>query len=289
MRRGLLLIVAVAVVGSLGISSALAGPGCGNQKPGDMAKMTASDEMMCIPGTFPSMVMMVGDKTYDSLKDAEMAAKAQDGKVVYVVGKDKFEDMNKAAEALACAAECYVNRFVSIGCTVDGNIVYCCADTNSQRQAVCPVTGKTVSQEKGRCGVNDAAAKKDGMGACQKACFKDGKIVTADGKTCDPAKCAPFVVAGQTYKTWQEAEKAHKAAVKAAEHIKLTYLVDGQKVNDAEKVCPKAKAAGKVQFVVNKDNKPCDETSCEMNARFLMAKAQYESARDVVIEKSAKL
>jgi len=288
MRRGLLLIVALTVVCGLGISSALAGPGCGHHKEGAQAK-AAANEMMCNPGTFPDMVTTVGDKTYDSLEDAEMAAKAQGGKVVYVVGKDKFEDRNKAAEALACAAECYVNRFVSIGCTVEGNIVYCCADTNSQRQAVCPVTGKTVSHEKGRCGVNDAVAKEDSKGACQKPCFKDGKIVMADGKTCDPAKCAPFVVAGQTYKTWGEAQTAHAAAVKATEQIKLTYLVDDQTVNDAEKVCPKAQAAGKVQFVVNKDNKPCDKTSCETNARFLVAKARYESARSAVIEKSARL
>jgi hypothetical protein len=63
----------------------------------------------------------------------------------------------------------------------------------------------------------------------------------------------------------------------------MTYVVDGKEVDDCAKVCPKAKAAGKVQFVVGETR-----TSCEDTARYTLAKAQYEAAKGVG-EKLAKL
>ncbi len=94
--------------------------------------------------------------------------------------------------------------------------------------------------------------------------------------TCDPSKCSKFFVLGREFTSREAAEEARDDARATVQKVKMTYVVDGVAVDSSSKVSPKAKAAGNVEFVV------CDDkTKCEVTARGLLAKAQYEAARSV--------
>ena len=81
--------------------------------------------------------------------------------------------------------------------------------------------------------------------------------------------------AGREFDKWEDAVKARDEAMSAVAKVKMTYLVDGKAVDCCSKVCPKAKEAGKVKFVVGEDN-----MDCEYKARVALAKAKYDAVRN---------
>lgn len=173
----------------------------------------------------------------------------------------------------------------------------------------CPITGKLIeSDEKKGC---DKAklAKAEGKGCCAskaklakaeskgKTCPITGKLIKSDDKkSCDKAdakaaivkaygksksnaasccKADKFLVAGREFDKWEDAVKARDEAMSAVAKVKMTYLVDGKAVDCCSKVCPKAKEAGKVKFVVGEDN-----MDCEYKARVALAKAKYDAVKN---------
>jgi len=90
-------------------------------------------------------------------------------------------------------------------------------------------------------------------------------------------------VLGREFTDYQAARAAREAALAEIRRVKMTCVVNGVEVEDVEQVCPKAKAAGQVEFVVGKEHLKCADA-----ARCALAKAQYEAAR-AAGEKLARL
>ncbi len=93
-----------------------------------------------------------------------------------------------------------------------------------------------------------------------------------------------FRVAGREFDKWEDAVKARDEVRAAVKLVKMSYLVDGKKVNCSSQICPKAKAAGKVKFVVADK-----ETSCEITARITLARARFEAAQNIDNKKVASI
>jgi len=128
--------------------------------------------------------------------------------------------------------------------------------------------------EKGSCDKSKAScASKTGA---KDGCCKDGAAKTklADGKSCCDGENVIYRVAGRDYSKWEDAVVARDVARAAIGKVAMSYIVEGKKVDNAADVCPTAKAAGKVKFVVGKTT-----TSCELHARVELAKARIEAAR----------
>ena len=134
----------------------------------------------------------------------------------------------------------------------------------------------SAEDKSGCCKSNEAKlASAEGKSGCCKS--KTAALASAGEKSdCCKSKGATYRVAGRDYATWEQAVEARDAAVAAAEKVHMAYLVDGKKVDCATKVCPKAKAAGQVKFVVGDVT-----TGCELHARVELAKAQIEAIRGV--------
>jgi hypothetical protein len=285
MRRGMLTALALSIVCGLAVGDALAGPGCGGDQKTE-ANKTASCASSSEASAFPTMVMMVGEKTYHCPLAAQQAADRAEAKIIYAVGTEKFDNKDKALEALAAASESYTEKFLSIGCITDGKVVYCCDKTTSGEKTAaghtCGAKAKT-GTEGGESGGSAKTVSTEGKGP---TCRSHGAATAGEDKVVwDKSKCSKFVVAGRTFNSWEDAVKARDAAREAAEQVKLAYLVDGKTVDSGEKVCPKAKAAGKVQFIVNEE-----KTDSEPNARVLLAKAKCAAAEGALKnEQTAKL
>jgi len=304
MKRGLIVVSALAAVCTIvGLSSAFAfGPGCCKSKDAKTTKMAKSDSCSRTCGSmdeFPSISMKVGDKSYDCCMSAEAAAKKAGTKVLYVVADEKFECKEKAMAALACASEKFVDRYLTIACVADGKVMYCededgcssskTASASCQKDAklakaetkdeakTCPLSGQKIAKS------DDKAMAKTGSSTCCKS--KSGKSMTKAEieACCKNAKELKFMVCGRTFKSRDEAAKARDAALKSVANIRMTYLVDGKEVDCSSKVCPKAKADGKVKYVVNKEQMDCEDA-----ARVAAARAKYEAARNYA-EKLAKI
>ncbi len=276
MKRVLVIAVAMAFVCGLGVSTVLAGgPGCQKSKEAT-AGSSCSAKTACVLGEFPTMTMMVGEETFECPMAAEKAAKAHDGKIVYVVAKEEFGCKEKAMAALADAAEGYVAKFTTIACVVDGKVIYCdetsagSGCSKSGKAALASAEGKGCSKAKG-----EATASDEGK-TCPLAKAK-AALASAASKEC--CKNAKFLVLGRTFDKREDAVKARDAALASVKPIKMTYIVDGEKVDCASKVCPMAKKAGKVEYVVGES-----KTCCEISARFDLAKAQFEAARKVAAD-----
>lgn len=316
MRRMILSVVAFAAACSIGMASAFAGPGCCSA--GKAASMAKKDG--CCKEGFPTMVMMVGEKSYQCPMSADKAAKESHGKIVYLVGEKKYDCKDAATVALADASEEYVSRFMSVACVVDGKVKYC-DDVATCSKSV----GKTVSAGGASCGksatvvatksetgstctkgkdgeIKSAMAKSEGS-TCTKG--KDGEAKTVLAKTeggssccksgaktamakgegsgcCKDAKSVKYMVAGRTFDSYDAASKAREQAMTAVKTVSMKYIVDGKEVGCSSQVCPKAKADGKVTYVVNNE-----KMTSESDARIAAAKAKYEAARSAA-EKLAK-
>ncbi|MCB9856708.1 MAG: hypothetical protein H6818_13590 [Phycisphaerales bacterium] len=134
--------------------------------------------------------------------------------------------------------------------------------------------GEKASCDKSKASCDSKVAKADG---CCKSKDAATKTKLVDAKSCCDGKDVIYRVAGRDFKTWEEAVSARDAARAAIKKVAMSYVVDGKKVDCASKVCPTAKAAGKVKFVVGETT-----TSCELHARVELAKAQIDAAREAL-------
>lgn len=292
MRRGLMIVLAMTLLCGIAASPTLAGPGCDGASK---TKATACGKT-CGAGGFPTMAFMVGDKTYDSHEAAEKAAGDRGDKIVFVVCDERFGTMPDAMKALACASECYAEKFTSIGGIVDGKLVYCSASQTcgNTKDASCSskTKGASCHSQGAKAGAKTCSGKKNcscegctkssAKGSCSKTGAKSAKKGSCAKGTCPRDKATKFVVAGMNFDKYDDAVTARDEARKAASAVKLSYLVNGQKVDCESKVCPKAKAAGQVKFIVSGD-----ETNCEIQARVLVAKAQVAAAAEALKSKNA--
>ncbi|MBX3394146.1 MAG: hypothetical protein KF841_02135 [Phycisphaerae bacterium] len=146
-------------------------------------------------------------------------------------------------------------------------------------KSCCATKGKLASAEEKKEGCGKGCVSKTGDG--KDCCGPQGqKMAVIDAKTCaemcKTAKDQKFMVAGNTYKTWDEAAKAREQVITAIHTVSMKYIVDGKEVDCASKVCPTAKSEGKVKYVVGKK-----QMDCELMARVELAKAQFEAAKAV--------
>ncbi len=306
MRRVMIVVALMATV-SLGVSSVSAEPACCKKKAAKAAKAAAQ-------ASFPKIVRMVGDKEIGCPTEAAKVARDSGGSVVFVVGDDKFKSEEKAWFALADASEDFVNKYVAIACVKDGQVKYCedkcpsqakaagakgssCCKSGSKADEGCCKEKRTKGSTCGKgnsktakasagsgCGKRDSKTAKGSAGS---GCSKSGaKLASSD---CDIEKCKDmkgmkFRVAGTMYDDWDKALAAHTKVTSVVKKISMTYVVDGTKVGCSTQVCPKAKAAGKVKYVVGDQ-----ELECELLARTRLAKAQYEAAKKVISKTLARL
>jgi hypothetical protein len=285
MKRAIAIVLAMGLGLGVGASSVLAGgPGCHKSK---MAKAgsSCSAKTACTLGEFPTMTMKVGDETFECPMAADKAAKAHDGKIVYVVAKEEYGCKEKAMAALADAAEDYVAKFTTIACVVDGKVIYC--DETSAGSG-CSKSGKaTLASAEGKgCSKAKSEAKAEATASDEgKTCpLAKAKAALASAASKECCKNAKFFVLGLTFDKREDAMKARDAALASVKPIKMAYIVDGEKVDCASKICPAAKKAGKVQYVVGEEKTPC-----EISARVSRAKAQYEAAKKAADQKLAKI
>lgn len=287
-----------------------------------MAKSDASCTKTCGGTTegFPTMAMVVNGKSYECCMSAAKAAKDAKTGIIYQVADQKFDCKDKAMAALADVSEEYVENYMTIACVADGKVMLCkdktscCAEkgakgatVSAKSEGTCTKGETTVAakSEGGTCTKSGekttaVAAKSDNAGCCKsgakaiaaksEGCCKDGAKAKAVAMTkeeietcCKNAKEVKYMVMGRTFKTRDEAAKARESAMTAVKPIAMKYIVDGKEVSCSSEVCPKAKAEGKVKYMVNKD-----KMDCEIEARIALAKAKFEAARDFA-EKLAKI
>lgn len=249
-------VLALACMCSLGVSAAFAGPGCcaAGKKDASLTKAKSgcsASASTCSSDAFPTMAVMVGEKSYDCPMEATKAAESAHTKPTFVVAGEKFDSHEKAMEAWACASEKYAKRFTMIACEMDGKWVYC-------GEAGC---SKSCSE------MTKAAAESCSKGA-------KGETIAAGEAA---KKCTKFRVAGHTYTKHEDAAAAAKRAMEAVKAVKIAYKVEGKAVDCESKVCPMAKKDGKVEYVVGTES-----TRCEYMAKINLAKAQVEAARKAV-------
>lgn len=154
----------------------------------------------------------------------------------------------------------------------------CCKKSDAKlakaESATCSKTASLVKADS--CSKTQEAKLVKADGCCKS---KDARLASATDSCCKDAKNVMYRVAGRNFKTWDEATAAREKAVDAMKGVKMAYVVNGEKVDCSSKVCPKAKEAGMVKFVVNKV-----ETGCELQARVAMAEAQMEAVKLAVNE-----
>ncbi len=155
------------------------------------------------------------------------------------------------------------------------------------------------SAEEGKsCSAKKAElAKAEGSG-CSKS--KAGAEVASFAKSCSTGDIAcvskeefgklvkssdtKFMVLNRSFDSYDDAAKARDTAMGSVKLVKMKYMVDGKEVGCSTQVCPSAKKAGKVSYVVGED-----KTGCEVTARIALAKAQYDAAKKAADEKLAKM
>ena len=200
---------------------------------------------------------------------------AQKAKLAKADGKSSCQTAQKAKLAKADGQTCGQTAQKAKLAKADGKSSCQAAQTAKLAKA----DGKTCSKAAQKAKL----AKADG-----KACCKAGskaKLAKADCEArCKEAKNVKFLVAGQQFDRWEAAVKARDEAVAAVKRVRMTFVVDGKKVDCCSKVCPKAKKAGKVKFVVS-ENEMDDETE----ARVALARAQYEAAKNACNKLLAKI
>lgn len=313
MKRFVLVAVAFAAVCAFTTNLAWAGPGCCKSKQ-DSKDTKLSSLTACSMGEFPHLTMMVGDKEFDCPMAADKAAEEKGVKVRFAVAGEQFDCKDKAMTALADVSERFVGRYTTIAAVVDGKTIYCAEDMSGCCKS------KTASAEGSSCSKSKAAlasAKSEGS-SCSKSkaalasdkgegssCSKSkATLAKAEGKACASAckkesfACvskdefakaiktdgAKFIVLARNFDSYDDAVKARAAAMDAMKVVKMTYVVEGKEVDCSSKVCPMAKKAGKVEYVIGET-----KTHCEVSARISMAKAQFDAAKKAGDQKIAKI
>lgn len=151
---------------------------------------------------------------------------------------------------------------------------------SSKKAAMAKAEGASCSKSKA------AMASAEGGKSCAKSCGS-GAIACVSKEEFNKAaqsKGAKFMVVGRTFDSLDEAVKARETALAAVKSVKMTYLVEGKEVGCSSQVCPMAKKAGKVEYVVG-----TEKTPCEIMGRINYAKAQYDAAKKAADQKLAKI
>ena len=135
------------------------------------------------------------------------------------------------------------------------------------------------------CKSKAALAKAEGK-SCASACKKESFAVVSKDEFAKVIKTdgAKFIVLARNFDSYDDAVKARAAAMDAMKVVKMTYVVEGKEVDCSSKVCPMAKKAGKVEYVIGET-----KTNCEVSARISMAKAQFDAAKKAADQKLAKI
>jgi len=313
MKRFVLAAVAFAAVFAFTTNLAWAGPGCCKSKQ-DSKDTKLSSLTACSMGEFPHLTMMVGDKEFDCPMAADKAAEEKGAKVRFAVAGEQFDCKDKAMATLADVSERFVGRYTTIAAVVDGKTIYCAEDMTGCCKS------KTASAEGSSCSKSKAAlaSAKDEGSSCSKSkaalasdksegsscCKSKAALAKAEGKACASAckkesfACvskeefakaiktdgAKFIVLARNFDSYDDAVKARAAAMDAMKVVKMTYVVEGKEVDCSSKVCPMAKKAGKVEYVIGET-----KTNCEVSARISMAKAQFDAAKKAADQKLAKM
>jgi len=322
MRR--MFVLSTALVCCLSLGFAFAGGETCAQKAA-----VASKSGCCASEGFPSMAMMVGEKSYGCPVEAGKAASASKAKVVYVVGTEKFDCQEKAYGALADASESYVRKYTTLAAMVDGKVMFsddcapagCCA-------AVAAKTGASCCAEKAKDAAQTKTVKAEDKGTATCTGNKEAtqtKTVKAEEKTATCGEKSTGVTGTTVAAKSGEgccASKANavshpvriaEAEMKALKNAK--YMIAGRtfdKYEDAARTRDQVRTAiKKVAMKYEVDGKQVDsadkvcpmakkdgkvqfvvadkKTKCEIDARICLAKAQYEAARTANGEKVAKM
>lgn len=283
--RKLSIVLALACVCSFGVSAAFAGPGCCKKDAAtakavkETGKCSYTEAACAGEGeAFPTMAALVGDQKFECCDAATKAAEKANAKVKYVVNGKEFDCKDKAMAAYACAAECYAEGYMSVAYYADGKWKHCGSSCGGEKGASCgdKSAAKSCSHE--------GAAKTASAGGS--ACCKEkaGVKLSKEELAACCKKASKYRVAGHEYKSWDEASAASKKAHEAVKQMKMTYVVDGKNVDDAEKVCPTMKEAGKVEYMV-----AGEKMKCEMSAKVKMAKAMCEAAKKALDSAQARI
>lgn len=313
MKRFVLVAVAFAAVCAFTTDLAWAGPGCCKSKQ-DSKDTKLSSLTACSMGEFPHLTMLVGDKEFDCPMAADKAAEEKGAKVRFAVAGDQFDCKDKAMATLADVSERFVGRYTTIAAVVDGKTIYCAEDmtgcckskTASAEGSSCSKSKAALASAKGEgsscskskaalasdksegsscCKSKAALAKAEGK-ACASACKKESFACVSKEEFAKAIKTdgAKFIVLARNFDNYDDAVKARAAAIDAMKVVKMTYVVEGKEVDCSSKVCPMAKKAGKVEYVIGET-----KTNCEVSARISMAKAQFDAAKKAADQKLAKM
>lgn len=313
MKRFVLVAVAFAAVCAFTTNLAWAGPGCCKSKQ-DSKDTKLSSLTACSMGEFPHLTMMVGDKEFDCPAAADKAAEEKGVKVRFAVAGEQFDCKDKAMTALADVSERFVGRYTTIAAVVDGKTIYCAEDMSgccksktasaegsscSKSKAAlasaksegssCSKSKAALASDKGEgssCSKSKAALAKAEGKACASACKKESFACVSKDEFAKAIKTdgAKFIVLARNFDSYDDAVKARAAAMDAMKVVKMTYVVEGKEVDCSSKVCPMAKKAGKVEYVIGET-----KTHCEVSARISMAKAQFDAAKKAGDQKIAKI
>jgi hypothetical protein len=296
MKRFVLAAVAFAAVFAFTTNLAWAGPGCCKSKQ-DSKDTKLSSLTACSMGEFPHLTMMVGDKEFDCPMAADKAAEEKGAKVRFAVAGEQFDCKEKAMATLADVSERFVGRYTTIAAVVDGKTIYCAEDmtgcckskTASAEGSSCSKSKAALASDKSEgsscCKSKAALAKAEGK-ACASACKKESFACVSKEEFAKAIKTdgAKFIVLARNFDSYGDAVKARAAAMDAMKVVKMTYVVEGKEVDCSSKVCPMAKKAGKVEYVIGET-----KTNCEVSARISMAKAQFDAAKKAADQKLAKI
>lgn len=308
MKRVAMTVVALACMCCF-VSSVNAGEGCCKSKATGTTVAAKDGKSGCCKSSceeFPSMKIMVGDKSMECPMEAEKVAKESKGKVIYVVAGEKYDCKDEAAEALANAAEVFADHYVSVACVVNGNPIYCdsmskggCSEKAGATKVAAKSEGKSgccMSGDKAKTGASEAtkvAAKGEGKGECSGDKAKTGASettkVAAKGEKSEDGCCmskagatVKYMVLGKTFDKMADAEKARDEVMPAVKKVSMKAMIDGKEVS-CDEVCPTAEKAGKVSYMVNGE-----KVQCKTKARIMTAKAKYEAAKTAMDKKMAK-
>lgn len=217
-----------------------------------------------------------------------------DGKTMYAA-----EDLSGCCKAKTASAE-------SSGCSKSKSVALASAKADKSEGCSKSKKAALASSEKSESGCSKS--KKAALASSEKSesgCSKSkAALAKAEGKSCASAckkesfACvskeeyakamktdgAKFIVLARSFDSYDAAAKARDAAMDAVKVVKMSYIVEGKEVDCSSKICPMAKKAGKVEYVIGET-----KTNCEVMARISMAKAQFEAAKKAGDQKLAKI
>ncbi|MCG8406288.1 MAG: hypothetical protein MI923_13910 [Phycisphaerales bacterium] len=220
--------------------------------------------------------------------------------------KTKLAKAEGCCKSSTCASKAKLAKGEVKTCPLSGKTITADDDKDTAKAKLVKAGGQ------GCCASKAKVAKAEGKGCCKsasktklakagdegKTCpFSGRKIKSVDDKDADKAKfviadksknkaCCKadkFRVIGREFAKWDDAVKARDDAIASIKKVKMSYLVDGTPVDCCSKVCPKAKEAGKVKFVVGEN-----KMDCEYKARVALSKAKYAAARNAGNKSLAK-